>query len=105
MHCTSEAEDETKLAPHRQRWDAAFKEYYMKEIHPEVPTTIGRWVLEGLKIFDPCSGVTNNQSESLNRVLKDLQGWNEAPIECVILSLYPLQAFYLNEVRRGIAGI
>ena len=73
LHSTSKVEYETQLALNCQRWDAAFEEYYIKEVHPEVPTTIGRWVLEGLQIYDPYSGVTNNQSESLNRVLKDLQ--------------------------------
>ena len=49
--------------------------------------------------------MTNNQSEGLNRVIKDLQGWKEAPVDCVILAVYQLQAFYLNEIRRGFAGI
>ena len=39
------------------------------------------------------------------RVLKDLQGWKEAPLDCVVLSLYQLQAFYLNETKRGLAGL
>lgn len=44
-------------------------------------------------------------SESLNRVIKDLQKWKEAPVDCMVLALYQLQAYYLNEVRRGLAGI
>lgn len=93
----------------------------MNEIHPEVDNGIGRWVLEDHHIYNPYSGVTNNQSESLNklvhyindnfvnfyvsRVIKELQEWKEAPIDCMVLALYLLQAFYFNEIRRGMAGL
>ena len=40
-----------------------------------------------------------------DRVLKDLQDWKEAPLDCVVFSLYQLQAFYLNETKRGLAGL
>ena len=48
--------------------------------------------------------MTNNQSKGLNRAIKDLQGWKEAPVDCVMLAVYQLQAFYLNQIRRGLAG-
>ena len=38
-------------------------------------------------------------------MLKDLQGWEEAPLDCVILSLYQLQAFYCNGIKRDFAGL
>ena len=66
---------------------------------------IGRWVLEKLHCYNPYSGVTNNISESLNKVIKDLQHWKEVPVDCMILALYQLQAYYVNEIRRGLAGI
>ena len=37
--------------------------------------------------------------------MKDLQEWKEAPLDCVLLSLYQLQAFYANEIKRGLAGL
>ena len=40
-----------------------------------------------------------------NRVLKDLQKWKEAPLDCVLLLLYQLQAFYLNETKWGLVGL
>ena len=40
-----------------------------------------------------------------HRVLKDLQEWKEAPLDCVLLSLYQLQAFYYNEIKRGLMGL
>lgn len=39
------------------------------------------------------------------RVLKDLQNWKEAPLDCMALSLYQLQSFYCNEIKRGVAGL
>lgn len=105
FHSVSEEQYEQQLAIVSQKWDAAFEQYYRNEIHPDVPSSIGRWVLEELHIYNPYSGVTNNQSEGLNRVIKDLQGWKEAPVDCVMLAVYQLQAFYLNEIRRGLAGI
>ena len=40
----------------------------MKEMHPSVPSEVARWVLEPLSLYNLYSGVTNNQSEGLNRV-------------------------------------
>ena len=40
-----------------------------------------------------------------HRVLKDLQEWKEAPLDCGLLSLYQLQAFYYNEIKRGLMGL
>ena len=43
--------------------------------------------------------------ELSNTIIKDLQGWKEAPVDCVMLAVYQLQAFYLNEIRRGLSGM
>jgi len=38
--------------------------------------------------------------------LKDLQGWKEAPVDCVVRSLlFQLQSFYLNEVKSRLARL
>ena len=39
-------------------------------------------------VYDPYSWVTNNQAEGINYVLKDLQEWWEAPVDCMVLALY-----------------
>ena len=41
----------------------------------------------------------------MHRVLKDLQSWKEAPLDCMVLSLYQLQAYYYNEIMRGLSGL
>lgn len=67
FHSATKEEYEEKLRERQHTWDATFEAYYMQEIHLDVPTTIGRWVLEKHHQYNPYSGVTNNQSESLNR--------------------------------------
>ena len=56
-------------------------------------------------VYNPYSGVTSNQSESFNALLKRLQSWREVPVDAIVLALYYLQAFYSNEVQRGFAGL
>ena len=84
------------------RWSQPFLEYYMKEIHPDVTTCIARWLLEPLRVYNHYSGITTNQSEGFNTVLKRLQQWKEAPVDSILLSLYQLQTFYYNEIQRGL---
>lgn len=63
-----------------------------------------RWNLEHFGIYNPLSGITNNQSEGFNSVLKRMTEWKEMPIDNAVLSLYHLQAFYWNEWQCGLAG-
>ena len=86
-------------------WDPTFEQYFKKEIHPLVPDHIGRWKLESLQLYNSYSGVTNNQSEGFNTVMKQFQAWKEAPVDCFILALYQLQSYYSNEIQRGFAGM
>ena len=57
------------------------------------------------RVYSPFSGVTSNQAEGFNHVLKSLQEWKEAPLDCMVLSLYYLQMFYLCEIERGKQGL
>lgn len=49
--------------------------------------------------------IIDKHADYVYRVVKDLHEWKEAPLDCVILSLYQLQAFYSNEIKRGLAGL
>ena len=69
FHSQSEKEYSEKLLGKRKVWDSVFEEYYMKDIHPDVTKAIGRWILERYRAYNPYSGVTNNQSEGLNRYM------------------------------------
>ena len=73
--------------------------HILKNIHPEIHKSIGRWILEKEGVYCPFSGVLTNQSESFNMVLKSLQQWKEVPVECILLSFYLLQSFFMNEIK------
>jgi hypothetical protein len=96
---------EEKFEELKDNWSQPFLEYYMKTFHAEIATNLGRFVLESMDLYHPYTGVTNNQSESFNAVLKRLQRWREVPVDSIILSLYHLQAYYHNEIQRGFAGL
>ena len=88
----------------KQRWSAPFSDYYTNHIHPDIQS-IARWAIEPYGVYHPYSGITNNQSESLNHVLKQLQEWRESPLDCMILALNHLQSYYKVEIVRGQHGL
>ena len=51
LHSPHQQEYEKALAARRKVWDAAFEEYFMAEIHPDVCHSIGRWVLEEFNVY------------------------------------------------------
>ena len=83
-----------------KKWSASFFDYYNQNIQPDI-ATIARWAIERLGVYHPFSGVTNNQAEGINFVLKELQDWKEAPVDCMILALHYLQVYYISEISRG----
>ena len=104
FHQQSRKEYQVLLDEMANKWSAPFHEYYHNNLHPEI-SSIGRWVLEDFRVYNPYSGVTSNQSEALNYVLKQLQEWRESPLDCMILALYYLQCYYLVEITRGQHGL
>jgi len=47
----------------------------------QVDQSIGRWILESVRAYNPLSGVTTNQCEGFNTVLKQYQRWKEVPVD------------------------
>ena len=105
FHSTSEAEYMERLEEYSRTWNSAFQQYYIQEIHPD-QAKIVRWALEALGkgLYNPYSRITNNQSEGFNRLIKDFEAWREAPLDSFVLALFQLQAYYRNEINRGLAG-
>ena len=83
-----------------KKWSAPFFDYYNRNIHPDI-ATIARWSIQRLGVYHPFNGVTNNQAEGINFVLKQLQDWKEAPVDCMILALHYLHGYYMSEISRG----
>ena len=102
FHSVSEEQYEQQLAIVSQKWDAAFKHY----------TITMRYILMFVLLDGGCwktctftthaySGVINNKSEGLNRVIKDLQGWKEAPVHCVKLAIYHTTTGILSQQNQA----
>ena len=86
-------------------WTSSYLEYFNREIKPSIINHSGRWVLERFNIYNPFSGITNNVSESINRVLKDLTCWKCQPVDCALLSFWHLQRYFQMEIYRGKADV
>ena len=63
FHQPSLSEYNKKLEEKRLIWDSAFEDYYMNEVNSNVIESAGRWVLEKFSLYNPYSGITNNQRQ------------------------------------------
>ena len=104
FHQPKEEAYKEKLEDLTAKWTSPLLDYYMDQIEPGI-TSVARWAIEPLGVYNPYSGVTNNQAEGLNYFLKQLQQWHEAPVDCMLLSMQHLQSFYLTEISRGQNGM
>ena len=104
FHLPSQEQYKSMLETMEKKWSAPFYEYFANNINPDI-RAIARWAIEPFGIYNPFSGITNNQAESLNYVVKQLQEWRESPLDCVVLSLYHLQSYYMMEICRGQNGL
>ena len=104
FHQPKEEGYKEKLEELTAKWSSPFYDYYMDQIQPDI-SSVARWAIEPLGVYNPYSGVTNNQAEGLNYLLKQLQQWHEAPVDCMLLSMQHLQSYYLTEIARGQNGM
>ena len=61
------------------------KKYFDDRISPSL-TKVCKWAIDKITRFDPYSGIIQNQSESMNKLLKSLNKLKEAPVDVVNLS-------------------
>jgi len=104
FHKPSLTEYHAELEKMMQTWSAPYVDYYNAFINADV-MSVGRWELEQAGLYNPYSGITNNQSEGLNHVLQSLESWHDLPLDCLMLSFYYLQGYYLSEISRGQNGL
>ena len=88
----------------QEAWLDDFKKYFNDRISPSL-TKVCKWAIDKITRFDPYSGITQNQSESMNKLLKSLNKWKEAPVDVIILSFLRLHQYYVKEISRGRAGL
>ena len=60
-----------------QKWSQAFCTYFDFELKNELLKYSVKWDLEECGMYDPYSGITNNRSESFNKVLKEMVNWKK----------------------------
>ena len=87
FHLSTREEYDDELAKMSKKWSAVFLQYYNANISPDIEST-ARWAIEPLGVYNPFSGVTNNQAEGMNFVLKHLLNWREVPIDCIALAIH-----------------
>ena len=85
-----------------EAWSKEFVEYFNEFINPEIES-LAAWSIKPIckKIFNFFPGVTTNQCEGLNNLLKILNERVELPLDVVILSIQQLSIYYSNEIKIG----
>lgn len=58
-------------------------------------------MLEKMNVYNELSGITTNQSEGYNTLLKHYGHWKEAPLDVLILDLYQLRVFITMKFKGG----
>lgn len=67
---SSEQEYDECLQAVTDTWPEKLRTYYYKNIDNSVRQKLGKWIVGEFGCFDPYSGVTTNQSEAFNTVMK-----------------------------------
>ena len=65
FHLSTREEYDDELAKMSKKWSAVFLQYYNANISPDIES-IARWAIKPLGVYNPFSGVTNNQAEGMN---------------------------------------
>ena len=81
-----------------------FARYFERNIEPKLECS-WFWSIRGKCPYDEVNGLTTNQSEGFNFLLKDFQNWKEVPIDGLLMSLKLIQGFREEECRRGKMGL
>ena len=76
----------------------------MKYLKPLLPK-LALWAISETVLMDEETGITQNQSGSINFVMHSLLKWKEVPVDVLLLAIHRLQLYFLKEIKRGRAGI
>ena len=104
LHSSTKASVQMEIDKRQNNWSAKFKEYFKAHVQIKLEY-FARAYIEKNVCVHPENGVTSNQSEGFNWLMKDLNNWKEGPIDSVVLSFRFLQQYFLGEIMRGKAGV
>ena len=81
-------------------WSVEFIEYFDSSIKQEIES-LAAWSIKPIckQLFNNFTGVTTNQCEGLNNLLKIINERIELPLDVVILSVQQLSIYYTNDDR------
>ncbi|RNA38346.1 histone-lysine N-methyltransferase EHMT2-like [Brachionus plicatilis] len=86
-------------------WKTDFADYFILNISKDVKNLAAYAVKPIAKrLFNNFTGLTTNQSEGLNNLLKMNNKRNEVPLDVIALSFHQLSFYYSNEVKLGIGN-
>ena len=88
----------------KSSWEEGFIKYFERHVETKLEYFC-LWSINNKCAFDENNGITTNQSEGFNFLLKDFQNRKEVPLDCLMMSLKLIQGFYSEECRRGKAGL
>ena len=104
LRTTTERQCVDMMKKMEKQWDEGFIRYFKKSSEPKLGYFCV-WSIANLCKLDPKNGITTNQSEGFNFLLKDFQSWEEVPLDSLLMSLKLIQDFYLEEIHRGKASL
>jgi len=86
---------------HQATWSQAFADHYRTYIEPKVKTSCQYKLLQSGIESD---GVTTNNSESMNAVIKRFQDFKEVPVDKVVYAMFRLQVAYGMRINKSLRG-
>lgn len=94
-----ESDFEKVLFSLKKSWNISFTNYFEKNVLDDLKNFCSKFNYKKFACFK--TAPTNNQSESLNKMLKVKNDWYELPIDSMVLSLYEFQIKILQEFNKS----
>ncbi|XP_060109597.1 uncharacterized protein LOC132582142 [Heteronotia binoei] len=105
LHSSSKEEYQHNYEQCSLLWSQTFKQYFDKELKDIIPNHAARCFIQRFSAFKNDISAANNFCESMNRIIKNKSDWKEMPVDCLILSMYHMQKFFLYEFQRAYCGL
>jgi hypothetical protein len=88
-----------------EQWQPFFIDYFKKQILPDIEN-IAYYSVKALcgNLFNDYTGITTNQAEGMNNLIKALIDRKELTLDMICLSLYQLIIHYCNIIKRGMCN-
>lgn len=96
LQSSTEAEYKDAVISLMSKWGSPFLDYYMKNVHT-VAHKLGWWVLQKHGLTE----VSGSQCQGLQCVLGQLEEWDGATLDSIVLSLYLLAQSSVVQVLKG----